>query len=181
MGANAGMFITAGATISGFAGQMGQANALAAQSQYEARLFEHNADIADLQYRDALSRGRIQASRARHQTRSLIGAQRAAASESGIAVGDGTIAELTAESAFLGELDAERIANDATREAMGFKLQSSDYRRQANLTRTAGRNAARGMRGQAFGTLLTGAAETYAAYKKPVKTDTKKTDSTKKK
>lgn len=166
MGANAGMFLTGGAAISGFFSQQGQADALAASSQYEARLFEHNADIADLQYRDALSRGRIQASRARQQTRTLIGAQRAAASESSIAVDDGTIIELTAESAFLGELDAERISNDATREAMGFKLQSSDYRRQAGLTRTAGRNAARGMRGQSFGTLLVGAAETYNAYKK---------------
>lgn len=164
MGATAGISLAIGSSLSNFVTQQSQASAIAAQGVYEARLFEHNADIADLQYQDALTRGRIQAGRRRQEARTLIGSQRAAASESGIAVDDGTVLDLTQESAFFGELDAERIAADAAREALGFKLQASDYRRQSLLTRMASRNAARAQRSASIGTLLAGAGEAYNIY-----------------
>lgn len=164
MSANAGMFLTAGATLTSFVTQNQQADAFAAQGVYESRLLEHNADIADMQYHDALTRGQIAAGRQRQATRTLIGSQRAAAAESGLDVGIGTVPDILEESALFGELDATRISNDAAREAFGFKLQASDYRRQSRLRRVAGQNAARGTRAGAISTLLGGIGQVYSQY-----------------
>jgi hypothetical protein len=164
MGATAGMFLTAGSAASSFVAQRSNADALAAQGQYEAQMHEFNADIADMQERDARARGKQNANRVRGAGQTLVGSQRAAAAEAGVAVDDGTAAELTSETMLFSEVEAGRIEADAAREAFGFKVQAFDYRNQGRLARTAGRNAARGARNAAYGTLLTGGAQALDIY-----------------
>jgi hypothetical protein len=158
------MMLVGGNAVGGFLEQRRQASAFEAQGIYEDRMYEHNAHIADLQFEDALQRGRMAANRARSQGRTLIGAQRAAAAEAGIDVADGTAVELIEESELFSELDAVRLSNDATREAWGFQVQARDYRRQGVLSRTAGQNAARGARAASYSTLLTGGGQIFDIY-----------------
>ena len=77
---------------------------------------------------------------------------------------------MQADAAFLGELDAMTIRNNAAREAWGYKVQAADIRERARITRregrlvgeatrAAGREARKGaIIGAVGGGLLTGAS-----------------------
>jgi hypothetical protein len=158
------MLLTGGSAFNTFLSQQMQAGAFAAQGQYEKRIYDSNADIADLKALDALERGRQLAGRTRRDTGTFLGAQRGAIAESGIQLDVGTASDFLDETALIGEAEAVRVGNDAAREAWGFKVESRNLRMQGLLARRAGRNAARGARLGSIGTLLTGAARTTDIY-----------------
>jgi hypothetical protein len=74
--------------------------------------------------------------------RGTIGAQRAGFAAGNIDVAFGSAADVQADAAYLGELDALTIRTNAAREAWGFQVQSEDLRRQAAITRKEGAAAA---------------------------------------
>src|SRR5262245_18753530 len=75
----------------------------------EAQLAEYNAGVAKLQAQDALARGAEAESKQRASVRMLIGSQRAGYAASNIDAGYGSAADVQADAAFLGELDALTI------------------------------------------------------------------------
>lgn len=116
--------------------QAGIAQREAAES--EAELSEFNAHVAQAQATDAIQRGAEDESRYRSGVRDLIGSQRTGIAASGINVGYGSAVDVQADAAFLGELDALTIRNNAAREAWGYTVQATDLRKRAEITRKAG-------------------------------------------
>ncbi len=118
-----------------------QAGKLANEAaQEEAKVIDYNAAIADQQAADAMTRGQEREQRARQATRGIIGSQRAGFAASGVDVSSGSAADVQADAAFLGELDALTEETNAAREAWGFKVQAQDLRNRANVTRKTGVN-----------------------------------------
>ena len=166
MGATIALASSAYSTISGFETQQRQAWAAQAQGKYEAAVDEQNAALSDKQAQDAIERGQIEEARQRLVTRQTIGATRAAQAAQGVDVGSGSAVDVQASEAGLGELDALMIRNNAAREAYGFKVQAIQERQHAKIARVAGAGAAAGYAAGSYGTLLTGAANTYGIYQR---------------
>jgi hypothetical protein len=126
------------------AGKAEQAAGAAAQAAAndQADLSDYNAEVADLQAQDALARGAEQESRYRTQVRAAISTQRATLAANDVAVGFGSAADVQADAAYLGELDALTIRTNAAREAWGYQVQAADLHRQAAITRKTGVAAA---------------------------------------
>lgn len=146
----------------------GEAEQRAAESQ--AQLSEYNAAVADLQARDAVDRGELDASRFRSRTRQLVGEQRAGFASGGIDVGFGSAVDVQADATLLGEMDALTAVSNAKRAAWGFKVEGEDLRKQAEIQRQEGANAAaagRARRTSAYigmaGSLLGGASSLASA------------------
>jgi hypothetical protein len=118
--------------------QQGAAQREAAESQ--AGLADYNAKVAELQAKDARIRGAEEEGQFRQQVRGMIGSQRAGFAGSNIDVGSGSALDVQADAAFLGELDALTIRNNAAREAWGFDVEAEDQRRRAEIARKEGVN-----------------------------------------
>jgi hypothetical protein len=114
----------------------GEASKAAAFAQ--ADLLDYNAKVDDIQGQDAVDRGRIEEGTLRTQIRQVIGAQRASFAGQNVVVGSGSSADVEADSAYLGELDALQIRQNAMREAFGFKVQAYNSRRRAEVARKEG-------------------------------------------
>lgn len=124
----------------------------AAESQ--AQLADYNAHVADLQAQDAVARGGLDESRFRQGIRQVVGSQRAGFAAGNVDVGFGSTVDVQADSAFLGELDALTIRTNAAREAWGYKVQSEDQRRRAEILRKEGAAAAAAGNVKAGGQIL---------------------------
>lgn len=136
-----------------------QAGRLANEAaQQEAGIIDYNAAIADQQAADAITRGQEREQRARAATRGIIGSQRASFAAQGVDVGTGSAADVQADAAFLGELDALTEQTNAAREAWGFKVQATDLRNRADVTRRTGVNQERAANAASVGTAIGGAA-----------------------
>jgi hypothetical protein len=146
----------------------GEAEHAAADSG--AELQDYNAGVADLQAQDALDRGAEEEHRFRQGVDVLIGSQRAGIAAGNIDVGFGSALDVTHDAAFLGNLDALTIRNNAKREAWGFSRQAEDLRKRAVIARktgvyleSAGRQQQTAARIGAVGTLASGAANLLSA------------------
>lgn len=158
----AALALTAANTVNTFVGQQRAAKGAQQQGNYEAGIYEQDAQIAASQATDAVARGAETERRQRTLTGQTIGAQRAAMAASGIDLGVGSAADVQADTAHIGELDALTIRNNAKREAYGYEVQAMDLRARANLARVGGANTAASLRNQSYGTLLSGALQTYS-------------------
>jgi hypothetical protein len=107
-------------------------------SESQAQLQDFNAKIADLQAQDAIERGADTESRYRTQVRGAIGTQRAGIAGNNIRVGFGSAVDVQGDAAYLGELDALQIRTNSQREAWGFRMQATDLRKRAEITRKEG-------------------------------------------
>lgn len=146
----------------------GQAAKKAGQSQQvvanlQGDQLDFNARVADLQEQDALARGVQDEQKFRSTVAAVIGTQRAGFGGQGVDVSSGSAAEVQADAAHLGELDARTIRANAKREAWGYSVQAADYRTSAEVARKggviaaqAGRNAATAANIGAVGTIAAG-------------------------
>lgn len=130
----------------------GQAAGRAAEST--GQQFDYNASIADLQAQDAEQRGIEEESRFRSQVRGLIGSQRAGFAGQNVSVGDGSAADVQADTARLGEIDARTIRANAQREAWGYQVQAEDLRQGATIARQGGAAARQAGNAAAANTLI---------------------------
>lgn len=126
-----------------------------AVANQNARMQERNASMQADQARDARARGVIAGEEQRDRARQIAARQATSLAGSGLDISSGTSLDLFAETATLGEYDAQVAENNAAREAFGYDFQSTNSRYGARATRSGGRNARAAGRNQAFGTLLT--------------------------
>lgn len=115
------------------------------------------ASQLDQQAQDALMIGNETANRTAQSGRALTSAQRVSQAASGVDITSGSAADVTANDQRLNAMDVLTIKNNAAREALGLK-------KQGELVRRGGQNAAAGFRNQATGSLLSGAASLYGIY-----------------
>jgi hypothetical protein len=122
-----------------------------------ALVAENNADLAEWQARDSVRTGEIAVgdvmrdrstalSQVRNEAATVTSKQRTAAAANGVDVGIGSAADLQASTAYVGELNANRvydaadrnvenIRNNAINNAWGYRVQSTGYRDQAAVNR----------------------------------------------
>lgn len=151
-------------TVGKFADQRRAAGAAERQGNYEGDMLDLNAGLAEQSAADATARGRQAETRQRRGMRQLAGAQRAALGASGVVLDSGSALDVVQNDQALGEFDALTIRNNAAREAWGYTVQADDYRRQAGMTRAAGRDTAKSLRRGSVSTLLSGAGELANIY-----------------
>lgn len=165
MSATAGLFLTGAQTYSSFRSQQAQADAVKAQGAYEARGYTVDAKIAELQAKDAVQRGDIQAGMRGAQANQEIGGERANVAAHGLQTGVGSEAEVEANVSGLSTIDQAMIRANAAREAWGYKVQAGDYLQRADLARRSAELTAQGIGVDEMSTLLGGVAKTYGIYR----------------
>lgn len=145
MGIDAGsysMYGGAGSALATAGNAYTQANAYALQGKYGRTMGNLNARMAGIQADDALMAGDREAQRLGIRTRQLIGEQRASAAAQGVSVNSGSPLALQADTAALSALDQATIRNNAWKQAMGLRMQSSsDYARAQMAYRSGQYNA----------------------------------------
>lgn len=144
------------AAIAVVGGVMGAQNAKA-QGAFQSASLEQNAAYKELAAQDAIVRGTKEADQQRIATRNMIGTQRAALAGNGIDVNTGTAAEIQDNTAQFGEMDAVTIANNAAREAWGYRVGAENDRNNARFARSNAKSSA-------FGSLLGGVGGAFGAF-----------------
>lgn len=124
----------------------------------QADLADFNANVADLQADDAVMRGELEEQRFRGLVRGAVGAQRVGFAAGNIDVSTGSAVDVQADAATLGELDALTIRSNARREAWGYKVQATDYRKRGEIARKEGVYLEKGAASQATATRINTAA-----------------------
>lgn len=148
--------LTAVSTAFSAMGQIQAGKAQQAQLNYQAAVDRNNAKIAEWQAVDAEKRGAEEERKRRVLTQQQIGTQRTSFAANGIDLGSDTVADVTADTAMIGELDALTIRNNYARDAWGYRVQGMNYQASAGLNTLAGKNAAKAGRTNAMGTILGG-------------------------
>lgn len=133
------------------------------QNNYAADRYEQNASYADRQAQDAIDRGESDASAHDRKVKLLIGQQRAKLGAQGADLSAGSALDIQKDTAGLGAEDVLTIKNNAYREAWGYQSQAADYRKQADLYRSAGKTTARN---SILGGLSEAVGTGFAAYAK---------------
>jgi hypothetical protein len=169
----AGTAVSAAGQLYGGIKQKGAANAAASAEEQaaesQAQLDEYNAGVAEVQAVDAQTRGELAVQQIQQQVKQVIGGQRAAFAAGSIDVSSGSAAEVQADAAYLGAIDAATSRNNAAREAWGYRVQKEDLLKQAEITRRTGKAQGDALRAQgsaalagslfgAAGSLLSGAS-----------------------
>lgn len=140
-------------------GMMGAQNARQ-QGAFQEAMAEQNAAYKEAAAQDAEKRGAVDADRYRRQVGQLIGTQRTGFAANGIDVNSGTAAEIQDDTAAFGEFDALTIANNAAREAWGYRVGAQNDLMNGRMAQSNARSAATGSIlggvGSAFGSFAGG-------------------------
>ncbi len=123
------------------------------QADYNAAIDRNNAIAANYQAQSAIEKGEVDEKQSRLQTKRLAGQQTAALAANGIQLGSGSAADVLADTAEQGELDAQTTAHNAQLAAWGYKNQADNYNAQAVGTEAAGRSNATGSLLSGIGTV----------------------------
>lgn len=121
-----------GAVI-GAVGSLAQGAAAATEARYQAQVAQMNAKIAEQNAEYQIIKGSREEEAFRIKSSNLIGAQKAAASVSGIDVNQGSPLRTLMASKVLEALDAATIRNNAAREAHDFETQAVNFQAQSKL------------------------------------------------
>lgn len=114
--------------------QGSQANKAAFGAQ--AQVAANNKIIADYQAGQALERGERAASDAGIRKNQLKGQQRARLAANGVDLGVGSAQEILTDTDYFGEIDQQRIRDNAAREAWGYRTQGANFGADASLMRS---------------------------------------------
>jgi hypothetical protein len=131
-----------------------EAVATAEESRAKQQALFTNRLLAERASGDALQRGAIEAGKARIAGSRLEAKQRVAYTASGVDASVGTPANVIADTAALGELDAQTVENNAAREAWGYRQKGAEFASEieAEKRRQANRQTAQGIGFVAKGT-----------------------------
>jgi len=103
--------------------------------EHQAAIAEQNARLSEVSARNELMRGDRAVGASRLRTAGVAGAQRAAQAANGVALGEGSAAELAASTEYMGEMDAETIKQNAVWSAWGYRTQGTAQRNEAEMAR----------------------------------------------
>lgn len=126
--------------------------------KFNARIHRMNAEIAEMQARDAARRGESAVAAARGEGKRVLAAQRASYAGQGVAVDQDVAAVVASDTERAIEQDVDLIRANAIREAWGHRVQAVDSRARASVERYESNN-------RASGTILTSGIESYRTYR----------------
>lgn len=133
------------------------AHSASVQGRNAQRIANYNAKVAEIQEQDARARGGYAANAKRQEVKKALATQNAQIAAGGLDTSSGASLTLAADTSWGGALDAKAIEVNAMREAFG-------YQTQAVQSRLDGAAAKYNGRGEAFGTLLSGAGRAMGTY-----------------
>lgn len=119
----------------GAVGAIQQGNAAAASANYQAKVNQNNAILAERNAEDARKRADVGVEDHRRQVAALKGRQTALMAANGLDVTSGSPLAILADTAQMGELDAVTIRNNGEREALGYESQGMNFRAESQLNR----------------------------------------------
>lgn len=151
--------------VSGVLGASRQATATKNAYEYQAAVNRNNAQVAEWQAQDALSRGAKAEQAQRLKVAQLKSAQRAGFAARGVALDEGSPLAILQDTDYMGELDALTIRDNAAKEAWGHRVQGANASGDASML--ASRAGSESPGGAAFNTLLTGAGAVASSWYKP--------------
>lgn len=151
-----GTAASAGGGILGAIGNMNQGAAQSSMYQYQASVAAVNAQIAKQNADYALSTGETQAMVKGMDWRSKIGDTIAKMGASGVAVGQGSSADVLSSMHNIANLDQGIIRNNAARTAYGYEVTAAQDTAQVGMYNQAASDASKAGSINAFGSILGG-------------------------
>lgn len=129
-------------------------------AQSQANIARLNAQMMEWQAQSRLRSNEKDQVRLTMQAGQTKASQRAALAANGIAVGEGSAAELQASTDIIKEIDSNQMTANARREAWGMRMQAASYEGQALMAEAQKKN-----KWLTFGTtLLQGASQVANSY-----------------
>ncbi len=113
----------------------------AAQSRYQARVADRNANLENESAQQAMANTRQEALAHYRQVAQLKGQQRAAQAANGVSVDFGSAVDVADDTQMLAREDTRRIYDRGYQESRGFEINSANFRSQANASRQAATGA----------------------------------------
>jgi len=142
-----------------------QAQAQRHLANYNARIADNNATLAEYEAQDATRRGDEEAAAIRRNADMLKGSQRASMAAKGLDLAEGTAAELQDQTEFFALTDMATAKNNAARQAWGYRSQGLNYSNEAGKQRAISDSINPMM--AAGTTLLTGAGAVASKWYSP--------------
>jgi hypothetical protein len=101
-------------------------------ANYQAQLARNNQMIAEGYAQRALQQGQVDAQNQRFKTAATLGSQRASLASQGGDVDSGSPLDLQADTARIGEYNAQAVRNNAALKAYGYRVQGYNSAADAN-------------------------------------------------
>ena len=127
----ASLIATAVSTAIGVASTIQQSQAQAAQMEYQSKVAQRNADLAEQQASAQRMQGFEEMQTERLKTARLIGQQRAQAGASGVAVDSGSFLDVAEDTAARGDIAAINAYNKGIDSGYNSEIQAWNYESQA--------------------------------------------------
>jgi hypothetical protein len=154
-----------GAAVGAF-GQVYAGQAASNAANYNAAIQMQNAAQADRKAEIASQAGMADQNIQQLKNRAEHGSIKANQGASGVGINSGSFQDVEDSTLRLGEMDSLSIRSRATREAYGYQVEGIDFRNKAALERQEAKNAKTASYIAAGSTLLGGAADAGASWKK---------------
>lgn len=122
------------------AGARSQAAAVSAADSYQAQVARNNAMIQEKNAQMAEQVGQTAEQNQRQKTAQIIGRTKTSIAANGFDTTSGTPADIVADEAKLGELDALTIRNNAARAAYGYRVEGMSDTANAGLLDMSAKN-----------------------------------------
>ena len=164
MGVAAGPMLllqAAGAGMSAYGAYQG-AKADKASLTYQSQVAANNAALAEQQAQFAMENGVSAEQNQRLRTAAMVSTQRASTAANGVAVDEGSAAEVAAGTKYIGERDALTIRDNASREAWGYRTQEQGYKDEGAMLAATARSVS--PRKAAFASLLTSSGSVASSW-----------------
>ena len=128
-------------TVLGTVSSVQQGKQQQAMYNYQAKVAEENAKIANKNAATERQTGIEEARLQRMKTLQAVGSQQAAMAANGMDVTQGTSLDIIEDTAAMGELDALQIQTNYERKAQSYEAQANNFNNQASMDVIAGKNA----------------------------------------
>ena len=162
----ASLAATAISTGIGVYSSIKQGQAQQAQAEYQSKVAQRNADLAEQQASAQRMQGYEQMQAERLKTARLIGQQRAQAGASGVAVDSGSFEDVAEDTKAAGEFDAINAYNSAIDKSYNTEIQAWNYESQAAGYEAQGQAAQQGSMLSAIGQGIGGIASMGSTWAK---------------
>lgn len=136
-GVSAGTMLSVGlmaaGTVSSAMSARTQSQNTQAAYDYQSKVAANNAQIAEWQAQDALSRGAKTEQQQRLKAAQLKSTQRATMAARGVALDEGSPLAILDDTDFMNELDVSTIRDNANKEAWGYRNQAAGMTSDASM------------------------------------------------
>lgn len=105
------------------------------QNRNQRDMANYNAQVAETQAQDAVTRGNEEAAKVRRQYAQLAGQQRAGLAAKGLDIGDGSALEVFDQTDFFSTIDQQTARQNAAREAWNLRARKQGYQYEASAAR----------------------------------------------